>query len=91
MICLMCIIVGENQSSAVFSQTESVCATFDAFPFYLLRLADQRKFVVVMQRAQLPTVLRCGTLKLNMELFVLVMKNTFSVAALLLTMAEEEQ
>lgn len=44
----------------------------DAFPWYMLQLADQRKMVMLIQRLQNPTVLTCGTIKLDLELFVLV-------------------
>lgn len=45
---------------------------FEAFPWYKLTLVDQRKFVLAIQRMHNPTVLTCGTIKLDLELYVLV-------------------
>lgn len=42
------------------------------FPWYLLTRTDQMKLVLVLQRVQNPTLLMCGTMRLNMELFVAV-------------------
>lgn len=46
---------------------------FETFPYYLLSLQDRKKMVNILQSVQHPTVLMCGTIRLNMELFVAVM------------------
>lgn len=65
------------------TQADRVQEAFEAFPYYLLPIKDQRTLVIVMQRAQNPALLMCGTTPLNMELFVAV--NVFAAITMKMT------
>lgn len=55
-----------------FEQADRVQFVFGTFPYYALPIAEQKYFVLILQRVQYPRVLMSGTFPLNMELFVTV-------------------
>lgn len=53
-------------------QCDRLYMAVDQFHWYKLAKHDRLKYILILKRLQNPTLLMCGTLKINMELFVTV-------------------
>lgn len=67
-----------------FSQTDSILSTIINSQWYMLPLEQQRLILRMLAVAQKPRILRAGTIPVNLDTFVRVIKTVYTVGMILI-------